>query len=93
MPVKSKVKISQNCVAFSEYMNFKKTIYICCQELFGFQMDKFKAILIVNLFSDPQVSREMFEIIVSSNSKALFGAQKLIFGCIIDIVNHFALID
>ena len=22
MPVKSKVKISQNCVAFSEYMNF-----------------------------------------------------------------------
>ena len=23
MPVKSKVEISQNCVAFSEYMNFK----------------------------------------------------------------------
>ena len=25
VPVKSKVKISQNCVAFSEYMNFKDT--------------------------------------------------------------------
>ena len=25
MPVKSKVKISQNFVAFSEYMNFNKT--------------------------------------------------------------------
>ena len=56
-------------------------------------MDKFKAILIVSLFSDPQVSRKMFEIIVSSNSKALFGAQKLIFGRIIDIVNYYALID
>ena len=55
-------------------------------------MDKFKAILIVNLFSDPQVSRDMFEIIVSSNSKALFGAQKLIVGHIIDIINCFALI-
>ena len=55
-------------------------------------MDKFKAILIVNLFSDPQVSREMFEIIVSSK-QALFGAQKLIFGCVIDIVNYFAFID
>jgi hypothetical protein len=26
VPVKSKVKISQNFVAFSEYMNFKKYI-------------------------------------------------------------------
>ena len=56
-------------------------------------MNEFKAILIVNLFSDPQVSRDIFEIIVSSNSKALFGAQKLIFGRIIDIVNYFALMD
>ena len=56
-------------------------------------MDKFKAILIVNLFSDPQVSRKMFEIIVSANIEASTGAQKLIFGCVIDIVNYFAFID
>ena len=27
VPVKSKVKISQNCVAFSEHMNLKKNLY------------------------------------------------------------------
>ena len=56
-------------------------------------MDKFKAIIIVNLFSDPQVSGKIFEIIVSSNIEASFGAQKLIFGRIIDIENYFILID
>ena len=36
VPVKSKVKISQNCKAFSEYMNFKvrdKNTAVCC--IFG----------------------------------------------------------
>ena len=56
-------------------------------------MNEFKAILIVNLFSDPQVGRDIFELIVRSNSKALFGAQKLIIGRILDIVNYVALID
>ena len=27
VPVKSKVEISQNCLAFSEYMNFNKTVH------------------------------------------------------------------
>ena len=71
-------------------------------------MDKFKAILIDNLFFDPQVSRVMFEIIMSSNYgswrylvfwnaestiEVLFGAQQLIFGCIDDIVKYSSLID
>ena len=67
-------------------------------------MDKFKAILIDNLFFDPQVSRVMFEIIMSSNYGSwryfvfwnafeIFGAQQLIFGCVYDIVKYFSLID
>ena len=55
-------------------------------------MDKFKAILIVNLFSDPQVSREIFEIIESFNIEVPYGAQEFVFVHIYDIVNHFALI-
>ena len=71
-------------------------------------MDKFKAILIDNLSFDPQVSRVMFEIIMSSNYgswryfvfwnaestiEVLFGAQQLIFGFIYDIVKYFSLVD
>ena len=70
-------------------------------------MDKFKVILIDNLL-DPQVSRVMFEIIMSSNYgswryfvfwnaestiEVLFGAQQLIFGFIYDIVKYFSLVD
>ena len=67
-------------------------------------MDKFKVILIDNLSFDPQVSRVMFGIIMSSNYGSwryfafwnafeIFGAQQLIFGFIYDIVKYFSLVD
>ena len=33
MPVKSKVEISQNFVAFSEYMDFMKKLYVCTNKI------------------------------------------------------------